>query len=603
MSPAAETPEDGLPHCRGYAPEKVRARLEGRLKLAGNPDGAGARLTRVGTESESVLWFVLQGASGKEAWLAVSPVGGEPWAFNGRTLKISPRSQESELSALHRVGLERLGAKLDGTSFESLRRLIKGRPAAAPAPDAAPPPDARTQPPLGPHCEDWAHPDQWREFCCFPAIEWCPGETFLGSVMFSGSACTLRYGDLECQEGLLYLSHVAQSHWAFTKDPGGDAPAGGIPEYLALLDDRDVIQGVGVRKVEDILERIQDTPSQSSLQFYNCCIPMMTGDDVRGPLARFQERTGRKVVFTDMSAVGCHQESLSQHILRELSAAPRPSPKAAEGRLNLAGFRRTRGRDELVGLLADVGVELNAAILPAVAPEDLAGYRRAAVQVLMPNTYYREVYEVLGGLALRTLAGLSPYGGAGAARWLRAVGACFDGAVAARLEAALVRLDATIQPEWERLSQRAAAHRAGFVLGPGDATRLADPASSAGVQIPALLAEMGFGIDLLVFRERGRPDDAGWQSLLSGLPGADRHRIVPFGRREELSRSLRAGGLSIVYSNIRNDRRLIRRGLAAFSLRDLEMGLPGALRSLRRLVERCELPYFRENARLLGGGS
>ncbi|MCX5795630.1 MAG: hypothetical protein NTY77_09070 [Elusimicrobia bacterium] len=604
MSPTAQAPKAGLPHCKGRAPQQVLALIDRHLGLAGDPESAGARLVGVGVESDSVLWFVFQDDSGAEAWLAMSPAGGEPWAFNGRTLKLSPQPQEGGFTALHQFALARLGARLDGTPFERFLKLVESRAVPAQplhAPHASAP--GEKEPPLpGPHCEDWAHPDQWREFCCFSAIEWCPGETFLGAYMLSGATCSIRYGDLECQKGHLYIDGVAQTPWAFTKDAGGASPTGGPPEYLALIDDQDVIHGTGVRKVEGILELLQDDPSRLSLQFYNCCIPMMTGDDVRGPLARFQERTGRKVVFSDMSSVNCHQESLSRHILKELSAAPPTPSRAQDGRFNLAGFRRTRGRDELVSLLADIGAELNAAILPEVSPESLADYRKAAVQVLMPNAYYREVYEVLvEAQGLRTMQGCAPYGRDGALRWLREVGTCLGGAVAARLESSLAGLDKTFQPEWDRLRQRAAAHRAGFVVGPGDAARLADPGLSGGVQVPALLAEMGFGLDFLAFRESGRPDDPTLASLLAGLPEADRHRVVPFSGPDELLQSFRKGGLAIVYSNVRNDRRLTRNGLAGFSLRDLEMGLAGALRSLRRLVERCELPFFRENSRRLRG--
>ena len=428
-----------------------------------------------------------------------------------------------------------------------------------------------------------------------------PGRDLLGAYMFSGSACSIRYGDLECQKGQLFVDSVAQTPWTFTKDPGGIDFTGGPPEYLALVDDQDVIHGTGVQKVESLLERLAGDQSHRSLQFYNCCIPMMTGDDVRGPLARFQARTGWKVVFSDMSPMNCHQESLSRHILGELSAAHGTPSRALDGRFNLAGFRRTRGRDELVGMLAEVGAELNAAILPQVAPESLADYREATVQALMPNHYYREVYEVLEAQGLRTLRGCAPYGRDGTVKWLRGLCASLGGAVAARLEASLAEIDKTFQPEWDRLRQRAAAHRAGFVVGPGDAARLADPARSAGVSVPALLAEMGFSIDFLAFQEAGCGDDAELEALRASLPGAARHAVVPFRDRDELLQRFRAGGLAIVYSNVRDDHRLTHNGLVGFSLRDLEMGLAGTLRSLTRLVERCELPFFRENSRRLRG--
>lgn len=609
MTPAVQKPptlQGSLPPCQGYASEKTRAQLEARLKIAGRPGQAGVRLIEVGFESESVLWFVFQDASGEKACLAVSPAGGKPWAFSGRTLKIAPRQQAPGCTELQRRATECLGSRLDGRSFRSLLDLVRKGAAPPPsAPDAAPgsapasAPMREGRPASGLHCEDWAHPSHWREFCCFPTIEWCPGETLLGSIMLAGSACSIRYGDFECHRGHLYINQVAQTPWAFTKD-GGGARCGSL-EYITVINDQDVIHGTGVGKVEDLLNRLADEPSQRSLQFINCCIPMMTGDNVRGLLARFQEKTRRKVVYTDMSAANCHQESLSQYIRRELAATRPSGPRPPSGRFNLVGFRGTRGRDELVELLSGVDAELNVAILPEVDPKILAGCRNAAVQVFMPNTYYREIYEAVEAQGLRALRGISPYGWTGSMRWLRALGQALGGTVPARMKAALARLDRERLPEWGRLSRRAAAHRAGFVVGPGDAARLADPACSGGVQVPKLLAEMGFGLDFLVFRERGRADDPELSALTAGLPGPGRHRVAPFSDRDGLCRRLRTSGLSIVYSNIRNDRRLTRNGLVGFSLRDLEMGPAGALRTLQRLVERCELPFFRKNVRLLRG--
>jgi hypothetical protein len=110
---------------------------------------------------------------------------------------------------------------------------------------------------------------------------------------------------------------------------------------------------------------------------------------------------------------------------------------------------------------------------------------------------------------------------------------------------------------------------------------------------------MGFSLEFLVWRQSARADDPGLAPLLAGLPGARRHCARPFRDRAELQKQLRSGRLSLVYSNVRHDRRLTQSGLLGFSLRNIEMGLAGALRTLNRLLERCEAPFFRENSRYL----
>ena len=224
MSPAVWAPKAGSPECKGRASAESLARIAGRLGLAGDPTAAGARLVMLGAESDSMLWFVFQDGSGREAWLAMAPAGGEPWAFNGRNFKLSCRPQEAGFTELDRAVLARLSSRFAGTRFERFRGLVEKSAAPARA-VGTPGPEPRPNAPQGPHSEDWAHPEQWREFSCFPAIEWCPGETFLGAYELSGDAASIRYGDLECQSAHLYINGVAQTPWAFTKSAGSDAPA------------------------------------------------------------------------------------------------------------------------------------------------------------------------------------------------------------------------------------------------------------------------------------------------------------------------------------------------------------------------------------------
>ena len=50
------------------------------------------------------------------------------------------------------------------------------------------------------------------------------------------------------------------------------------------------------------------------------------------------------------------------------------------------------------------------------------------------------------------------------------------------------------------------------------------------------------------------------------------------------------------------DWRISRAGKARFSSKDFEMGLGGALRTLKRLLSVCRLPFYRRYRPHLGGG-
>jgi hypothetical protein len=76
-------------------------------------------------------------------------------------------------------------------------------------------------------------------------------------------------------------------------------------------------------------------------------------------------------------------------------------------------------------------------------------------------------------------------------------------------------------------------------------------------------------------------------------------RVVPFRTEAELAEALRGGDAEAVYSEYTFDHRLTRRGKAAFSVADFAPGPSGAVDTLRRLVRRCGLPFYRAYGALL----
>ena len=123
---------------------------------------------------------------------------------------------------------------------------------------------------------------------------------------------------------------------------------------------------------------------------------------------------------------------------------------------------------KLVRLLAEAGALLNLAILPKVELQSLARYTDAAVQAMMPNRYYEEIY-----------ARNSPASHCSRSR-LRALRKGGIPALAAELAGVLgVRCRSASRPCWAGQARefgrsgarvkRAGAYCAGSVVGPGDA--------------------------------------------------------------------------------------------------------------------------------------
>ena len=135
------------------------------------------------------------------------------------------------------------------------------------------------------------------------------------------------------------------------------------------------------------------------------------------------------------------------------------------------------------------------------------------------------------------------------------------------------------------MSKKAAAgYRLAFVVSEATLPTLRELRFGQGAPLSKMLAEMGFGIDLLYYDPHG-----GEPELPPDLRGA---RVATFRSPWELEKALREGGFQAVYSDMFFDWRVSSAGKARFSSRDFEMGLAGALRSFQRLLAVCRLTFY-----------
>jgi hypothetical protein len=107
-----------------------------------------------------------------------------------------------------------------------------------------------------------------------------------------------------------------------------------------------------------------------------------------------------------------------------------------------------------------------------------------------------------------------------------------------------------------------------------------------------LLSEMGFGVDVLAYAgDRPRP------------PAAERFDDIEvrwYRDIGELDELLADPRVAAWYSELYYDRRLSRNGKNAFSMRQFNMGLSGAIDSLESMLSLANMSFYRSYARHLG---
>jgi hypothetical protein len=221
----------------------------------------------------------------------------------------------------------------------------------------------------------------------------------------------------------------------------------------------------------------------------------------------------------------------------------------------------------------------------------------AGVLVFRPSTYHQPLYDrVFAGVDRVRVTPDAPWGVEATAAWVRAIAAATDRADEA--EGALAGRLAAMAPAWDRLRAEVASRAAAFVIDPSESARLLDPHSMTGLPVAPLVAAMGFETRVLVYAGHAAAFRDCRDRVAAALGPAV--KVAGFATQEELAAGLLEPVPAIVYSEFFYDRRLTRLGLHGFSSRDFEMGLDGAVRSLRRLARLAASPFYRAYARHMG---
>jgi len=358
--------------------------------------------------------------------------------------------------------------------------------------------------------------------------------------------------------------------------------------YTTQLSELDVIRG-GTDKLSALLDAVVERlEGERFIMLNNTCTPVVAGDDVDSLVKSLRSRCPVPVM-----SMGSHRgdnpfvEFFT--LLREQQGFATPEKDPAT--INMVGFPFSRDVDELVAVLGNMGIRINARPFPNIELSIFDYYLAAPLQVFYPNFHFARVYDALfQELPIESARPAAPYGIGRSEEWLRQIADAME--LPGDWEAAVAGAGKAVESEWSRLVRGANGRTLGLVVDELRVDRLLDPVFNHGIPLVALLGEMGFNLELFL----RTPEENDLEEVVgrvgSALPDRSRLHCVTFDSKEELDERLLNGASQAVYSDFYFDHRLARAGKAQFSLQFFQMGLAGAVRTLTRLLSLCSLPFF-----------
>jgi hypothetical protein len=418
---------------------------------------------------------------------------------------------------------------------------------------------------------------------------------------WSGHRVTMvEYADREC-----FASHpnMDSPKWSFLNFPEQPLPSARRAgrqsgacrrthnEIISEIGQNDVIMGTG-KIWKALVDAARQKSSGTDLFVLNHpCTPVVIGDDLENLAQQCRDATGRPVIsLTRQYKAGNGETGLGMlvRMVRGESGFLKvpPDPKG----VNLFGFPKNYRDEELVPILEEMGLRVNAVLLPEL---NLASARRimnAGLNVFLEGVGEDPaVRKLLQDNARQVLVVPAPYGISGSydceLRIALAAG------MGLRYQRSWRKRSEAFRKPWLEMKDEAQRYRLGFVINQSNRRRLFD-LHPLRVPIMRLLFEMGFGVDILLYA----PEALNIRSRRIVAAAAEAKADVSihtFGNERELARCLRAAECKAVYSDFFFDRRLSAAGKAQFSLRHFKMGVGGALRSLEGLLQACRLPFYR----------
>lgn len=432
----------------------------------------------------------------------------------------------------------------------------------------------------------WGNPDAWRDFFHFYNSEkdYLTGDW----IAFTNKSCALYHTETEC----IYVNPPPELRYAdHSGTIRGSHSSQSVRNFFYTgITDKEIIMGGG-SKLDAALESITAGGALGAAITENCSA-MIIGDDFHSKITRLKKKTGLPILGFDQMT----ENPLAKlaDFVHELAAKSDFFTKNGKpDTFNTVGYPDCRAMDELCDFLAECGIRRGVSFLPAVDLDNFRHFTEAGAQVFLPAEKLKAVRDELGKLPPTMISPAAPFGMESTKRWLSAVASAIGkkDAFDALWRSEIKRL----RPTWNTLVSEASKFRLGFVTDSDSIALLAEPEKFTIVDLPSVISEMGFGIDIYIYTVT-EETDAAISLATKALKRAKDVRIEVFASRGELDSLLRCETPHAVFSSDFFDSRLTRHGKSRFSLSDFEMGHEGALRTAERLISACRLPFFRRYA-------
>ena len=414
--------------------------------------------------------------------------------------------------------------------------------------------------------------DKWRTFVSINILE--PDLNI--SLWFPESTVHILHGENECRRiHAVGAGRTPLHHPLFEPE----FPAMDRDGISTNLTDADFVMGITPRLdalFKDVAEQA-DKPQLVTL--VGSCAGQALGEDLEAVKRRYAACNHAPLLHTELTTVRTHEETVSRLLnnLAKLARDGTPHSGPHHG-LTLFGYTPDRYLKELTDILQAIGIEVTGILLPRVSVADMHALLRADVVVANPFKLWRAGLAGLLDEKQTVLSPPMPYGIARSRTWLETIAGVFG--LRDRLHDHLAE-----RPDLEDTrTVMDGPHRVGII---GDAALwnlMTSDSGLFGIPIPAFLADLGFGIDVFLYR----PDVGQAPPFVgSGNGGTNLHEFSDLATLAAVL--LRHKESKLVFSGYPGDRRVTAFGKIGFFMNDLHPGFRGCVETLAGLEQRIRM--------------